>query len=87
MAKRVAGVVAGLAERIDKLADALAEMLMRSARRGVLGSRFASPHAVRRSLTDALQSPALFGGVFRCARPDYRRLTPQITKRRQIPFP
>lgn len=48
---------------------------------------FASPHTVRRSLADPRQSSALFGGVFRCARADYRRLTSQITKRRHIPFP
>src|SRR4029077_17983329 len=51
------------------------------------GGRFASPHAVRRSLTDPLESSALFGGVFRCVRLDYHRLTPHIMKRCQIPFP
>jgi hypothetical protein len=56
-------------------------------RRGVVGSRFASPHPVRRSLTKLLQSPALFGGVLRCARSDCRRLTPHIIKLRQISFP
>jgi hypothetical protein len=56
-------------------------------RRGAIPSRFASPHPVRRSLTKLLQSPALFGGVFRCARLDYHRLTPHIIKRRQISFP
>ena len=56
-------------------------------RRGVVSSRVASPHAVRRSLTDPLQSSALFGGVFGCTRSVYHRLTPAITKRRQIPFP
>jgi len=60
---------------------------MRSARRGPVGSRFASPHAVRRSLTDPLQSPVHFGDVFRCACPDYHRLTPHIIKRRPIPCP
>jgi hypothetical protein len=45
------------------------------------------PHAVRRSLRDPLQSSALFGGVFRCARSDYHCSTPQIVRRRQIPFP
>ena len=60
---------------------------MRSTRRSVVGSSgFASPHPVRRSLTKLLQSPALFGGVFRCARLDYHRLSPHIIKRRQISF-
>jgi hypothetical protein len=59
---------------------------MRSARRGAVGSRFASPHAVRRSLTSPRQSPALFGGVFRCARSEYHCLTPRIIRRPQIPF-
>jgi hypothetical protein len=52
-----------------------------------VGTRFASPHAVRRSLTNVLQSPALFGGIFRCARSDYGRLTPKVTSRRQISLP
>jgi hypothetical protein len=43
----------------------------------------ARPHPVRRSLTKLLQSPALFGGAFRCARLDYHRLAPHIIKRRQ----
>jgi hypothetical protein len=60
---------------------------MRSARRSVVGSGFASPHPVRRSLTKLLQSTALFGGVFRCARLGYHRLTPHIIKLRQISFP
>ena len=48
---------------------------------------FASPHPVRRTLTGPRQSSALFGGVSRCARLDYHRLSPHIIKRRQIPFP
>src|ERR1700757_1594107 len=43
--------------------------------------------AVRRSLTDPLQSSVTFGVVFRCGCSDYHRLTAHTIKRRQIPFP
>jgi hypothetical protein len=59
---------------------------MRSARGGAVGSRFGSPHAVRKRLTNRPQSPALFGGESRRARSDYHRTTRHIAKRRQIPF-
>ena len=57
------------------------------ARQGALGSRFASPHTVRSSLDQPLQSSARFGSVFRCARSEYHLLTAHLTKGRQISSP
>jgi hypothetical protein len=54
---------------------------------GALGSRFASPHTVRSSLDQPLQSSVRFGSVFRCARSEYHRLTAHLTKGRQISSP